>query len=725
MKKRVLSATLAIAMLASSVGAMNVFAADYKDPAEKFAAYDQVDAKDDIVGTDKLFDTAEITTTAKLNEALDKIYFGDADTSVTVYPGGFYSFDFIVKGGSNGDGKVDAGGITLNNLDLTFAEGDSLMDALQDAVSAAYDADEADISDVISDLGTMFEKFFAEYELGATNSDVTSSFKEFGDLAKALDEADYKDLYFDKDGDGEFDSGDDYTEWTAYNLDGLQKAYTAGINSLGTGAAISLSQQIYLYNAYDVIDGEIGLGRALSWQEKYENLLDEIDNYNEEDYTTASWNSLQTKMNLADVYYAAEEYENAYNTLKGGVDALKVVKPDITALESLLESLFENGTVPTPYAAYAGNTDNHVYKVSNNGGSNPSDAWKACFAESYTDSYGDKYTGAYKAAYEVWYNVKRRSNSDKNTQTKVDEVMEYLEYALSQLSEGSDSENWQIVRLEEMLDKAYDVVETDYRTTRKAWETFQDAVAEAEEVVALSSPSASKIDRAYTNLKAAYAALDSIKLTPPSASKSELKDLLKEAESLLKDTDGKTLNQVDTLKAAQKAADDVYDAYSSQLISKVESVIADLESAIAGYNQKQGWYLDNGTWYYGKEDTVAKGWLNVNGVWYLLDSTTGAMKTGWQQVNGTWYYMNASGAMQTGWLNLNGTYYYLESWGGMATGWKNVNGSWYYLQSSGAMVANGWYWINGKCYYFYNWGGMAANTTINGWTVGADGAWIQ
>jgi FOG: Glucan-binding domain (YG repeat) len=60
------------------------------------------------------------------------------------------------------------------------------------------------------------------------------------------------------------------------------------------------------------------------------------------------------------------------------------------------------------------------------------------------------------------------------------------------------------------------------------------------------------------------------------------------------------------------------------------------------------------------------------------------MKTGWtQDSDGKWYYLNNSGAMQTGWINDNGT--------------------WYYLSQSGAMLYN---------------------ASVDGYTLGADGAWI-
>ena len=118
---------------------------------------------------------------------------------------------------------------------------------------------------------------------------------------------------------------------------------------------------------------------------------------------------------------------------------------------------------------------------------------------------------------------------------------------------------------------------------------------------------------------------------------------------------------------------------------------------------KAGWNKNaDGTWTFYKDGSKATGWVNDNGTWYYLD-TTGTMKTGWVQA-GSWYYLNASGAMQTGWINDNGTWYYCNASGAMQTGWLLDGSTWYYLQPSGA---------------------MAANTTINGYVLGANGAWIQ
>ena len=138
-----------------------------------------------------------------------------------------------------------------------------------------------------------------------------------------------------------------------------------------------------------------------------------------------------------------------------------------------------------------------------------------------------------------------------------------------------------------------------------------------------------------------------------------------------------------------------------------------------------GWVKNSdGTWSYNKADgTKATGWLNLNGTWYYLDNN-GIMQTGWLNLSGTWYYLQSSGAMATGWLNLNGTWYYLQPSGAMATGWLNLNGTWYYLQPSGAMHT-GWLNDNGTWYYLQSSGAMATNTTVDGYRLGANGAWIR
>lgn len=114
---------------------------------------------------------------------------------------------------------------------------------------------------------------------------------------------------------------------------------------------------------------------------------------------------------------------------------------------------------------------------------------------------------------------------------------------------------------------------------------------------------------------------------------------------------------------------------------------------------------------------------NADGSW-SLKTLDGQTLTGWQLVNNKWYLMNSTGIMQTGWNQVSGKWYLMDNSGAMRTGWQNVNGKWYLLKVDGAM-ATGWQQVGGSWYYLYGNGEMAANTTINGYKVGVDGAWIK
>lgn len=138
---------------------------------------------------------------------------------------------------------------------------------------------------------------------------------------------------------------------------------------------------------------------------------------------------------------------------------------------------------------------------------------------------------------------------------------------------------------------------------------------------------------------------------------------------------------------------------------------------------------------------LVTGWKMINGTWYYFnpqaagDKEKGYMQTGWLYNGGSWYYFYGNGQMATGFINLNGAYYYLDASntsgiGIMKTGWQKINGYWYYFNSSAdsgitGLMNKGWKKIGGSWYYFYEQDGkMAANTYVDGYKIGADGAWI-
>ncbi len=121
-------------------------------------------------------------------------------------------------------------------------------------------------------------------------------------------------------------------------------------------------------------------------------------------------------------------------------------------------------------------------------------------------------------------------------------------------------------------------------------------------------------------------------------------------------------------------------------------------------------------------------WLAWNGKWYLFDAN-GWMLTGWQNRNGVYYYLDESGAMLTGWVQAGDKVYYLnpskdDYEGIMVTNsWIIDGGNYYYLNGDG-IRSEGWTEIEGSFYYFYPGTGIrAANTTIDGFTLDANGAW--
>ena len=123
--------------------------------------------------------------------------------------------------------------------------------------------------------------------------------------------------------------------------------------------------------------------------------------------------------------------------------------------------------------------------------------------------------------------------------------------------------------------------------------------------------------------------------------------------------------------------------------------------------------------------------------WWILNPDGSYPKEQWLWINNRWYYFNQEGYMFTGWLFYNNAWYYFEEnegseQGKMSVGWKELHGFWYYFSEevgaeSGKMRI-GWQEIKGKWYYLNTVSGkdngkMLANTKVEGYTLGSDGAW--
>ena len=146
-----------------------------------------------------------------------------------------------------------------------------------------------------------------------------------------------------------------------------------------------------------------------------------------------------------------------------------------------------------------------------------------------------------------------------------------------------------------------------------------------------------------------------------------------------------------------------------------------------GTQVKHDWVYSGGKYYYINRDGIMETgtkWVNPFGNWYLLNTDGSMSHSGWVCPFGNWYYLNSNGNIMTGWQYINGSWYYMNSEGTMQTGWQYVNGSWYYLQSNGAMKT-GWLNDNGTWYFLNSSGAMLSNTTVNGYKLGSNGAWIR
>lgn len=182
-----------------------------------------------------------------------------------------------------------------------------------------------------------------------------------------------------------------------------------------------------------------------------------------------------------------------------------------------------------------------------------------------------------------------------------------------------------------------------------------------------------------------------------------------------------------------------------------------LEAYAAPYN---GWYKENGYWYYNVNGVPVKGWLTYDGSQFYFDNS-GRMYIGWYPIGGYWYFFepqNESGRMQinqwispyrygntcpywayvdgngravTGWNYLldggNHYYYYFDSAGNMQTGWLKWDGSWFYLRPAtnypstgptGSMVM-GWQLIEVGGYNYYHYFNPAGGSgrMLTGWQI--------
>ena len=120
--------------------------------------------------------------------------------------------------------------------------------------------------------------------------------------------------------------------------------------------------------------------------------------------------------------------------------------------------------------------------------------------------------------------------------------------------------------------------------------------------------------------------------------------------------------------------------------------------------------------------TAVSGWAETKEGWKYFENAKAV--SGWKQVEGKWFFFNAEGVMQKWWVKDGNTWYYLNGAGEMQTGWLQDNGTWYYLEASGALKVSQWFEVEGKWYHVDENGALSVNTTVDGYTVNANGEWV-
>ena len=155
---------------------------------------------------------------------------------------------------------------------------------------------------------------------------------------------------------------------------------------------------------------------------------------------------------------------------------------------------------------------------------------------------------------------------------------------------------------------------------------------------------------------------------------------------------------------------------------------------------KTGWVKQDKDWYYLDPQTrqYRTGWFtDTDGRRYYLSPKTGKMHTGWIWDKGKWYYCGWDGSVcRDGWYpvtpassggviqlgNWNG-FRYFGADGAMATGWVTIDHVRQYFDGDGSPYTGWLLWKNE--WYYIKQGKMLTNTSVDGFYLGKNGAWIQ
>lgn len=155
--------------------------------------------------------------------------------------------------------------------------------------------------------------------------------------------------------------------------------------------------------------------------------------------------------------------------------------------------------------------------------------------------------------------------------------------------------------------------------------------------------------------------------------------------------------------------------------------------------------FEDGTRYYYKDGSIAKGFVNDNGnVYYFNENylmqtgfvkdggktyyfgSDGKMLTGLQAIDSNKYYFSKEGVMQTGIIGVGSAKYFFDKDGTMKTGFRAENGEIYYFSPDSGKMLYYWQTVNGEKYYFGHNGKMRTGfVSIDGKIYYFDGKGIM
>ena len=367
------------------------------------------------------------------------------------------------------------------------------------------------------------------------------------------------------------------------------------------------------------------------------------------------------------------------------------------------------------------------------------------------------FQGAYATEEYEWfwnvYQLAANMNANNKYQGSVDAINDALNAAVADLAVTTTPAAVDTGAMNDAVDKYAGKIDTDYvegyynkyvqandyaaNVAEGKWQTRIAAMINGVAGEALTyqgtqvTVTKNDMKTVETAIKNGKTALEAIKADANynAAQVNALNKAIDQAEYLVSLYEG-TYSNSGTLQSVNKQYTYLVGDKDQMVKSDLTKAIEAIDSAINYSEIVMGWSKnDAGKWQYGTEEGyLSNGWNKIGKTWFYFNADGTAKQSEWFQENGTWYWFNSNCGAATGWAKVDGEWYFFKGNNAMKTGWEKVDGNWYYMASSGKMVT-GWCEVNGKWYYFSkesnSLGQMLYSTTVDGYKLGADGAWIK